>query len=91
MEERFQPSELHATAQNLKETILSKQLQLPAPISAFIEATIAHDTNGLFAALTASAVITDEGHEYRGTAAIKDSSYDKFGASLKIFIVFLRA
>jgi len=64
---------------------LSKQLQLPAPIIAFIEATNAHDTNGLFAALTASAVITDEGHEYRGMEAIKEWSDEKYiGARVRL-------
>jgi hypothetical protein len=64
---------------------LSKQLQLPAPIRAFIEATNAHDANRLFAVLTDSAVITDEGHEYRGTAAIKNWSDAKYiGARVRL-------
>lgn len=57
---------------------MSKELQLPPPIRAFIAATNARDTSGLFAALGASAVITDEGHEYRGVEAIKDWSDEKY-------------
>jgi SnoaL-like domain len=57
---------------------MSKQLQLPVPISAFIEATNAHETDELFAALSADAVITDEGHEYRGIAAIKQWSDERY-------------
>src|SRR4029434_5623909 len=50
---------------------MSKELQMPQPIAAFIKATNAHNSDELLATLTAGAVITDEGQAYRGLAAIK--------------------
>src|ERR1700752_270748 len=78
MGERFQPSDITGISQNSEGEKLSKELQLPPPILAFIAATNAHDTRGLFEALGASAVITDEGHEYRGVEAIKEWSDEKY-------------
>ena len=56
---------------------MPKELQLAQPIAAFIEATNAHKSDELLATLTAGAVITDEGQEYRGIAAIKKWSDEK--------------
>lgn len=56
---------------------MSKELQMPRPIAAFIKATSAHNSDELLTTLTAGAVITDEGQEYRGIAAIKKWSDEK--------------
>lgn len=45
---------------------MSNKLRPPQPIVAFIEATNGYNAGEFFATLTDSAVITDEGHEYRG-------------------------
>src|SRR5882762_5049952 len=57
---------------------MSKELQIPQSIAAFIEATNAHNTDEFLATLTDGAVITDEGQEYRGIAAIKAWSDEKY-------------
>ena len=44
---------------------------LPAPIAAYLQAKKDFDTDALLATLTDDAVITDEGTEYRGKAAIR--------------------
>jgi len=56
---------------------MSKELQMPRPIAAFIKGTNAHNSDELLTTLTAGAVITDEGQEYRGIAAIKKWSDEK--------------
>ena len=56
---------------------MSKELQMPQSIAAFTKATNAHNSDELLATLTAGAVITDEGQEYRGIAAIKKWSDEK--------------
>jgi len=48
--------------------------ELPPPIAALVEATNAHDTAAFLASFTDDAVLTDEGHDYRGAAAIKEWS-----------------
>lgn len=69
---------------------MSKELQIPQSIAAFIEATNAHNTDDFLAALTDSAVITDEGQEYRGIAAIKEWSAEKYiGAKVTLNVVDL--
>src|SRR5258708_725960 len=57
---------------------MSRELQIPQSIAAFIEATNAHNADEFFATLTDSAVITDEGQEYRGITAIKAWSDEKY-------------
>ena len=57
---------------------MPKELQLTQPIAAFIEATNAHKSDEFLATLTEGAVITDEGQEYRGIAAIKEWSDEKY-------------
>jgi hypothetical protein len=57
---------------------MSKELKMPQPIAAFTKATNAHNSDELLATLTAGAVITDEGQEYRGIAAIKKWSDEKY-------------
>ena len=44
---------------------------LPTPIAAYLEAKKDYDTDALLATLSDDAVITDEGTEYRGEAAIR--------------------
>ena len=67
---------------------MSKELQIPQSIAAFIEATNAHNTDEFLATLTDSAVITDEGQEYRGIAAIKAWSDEKYvGAKVTLDVV----
>lgn len=69
---------------------MSKELQLPQPIAAFIEATNAHNRDEFLATLTESAVITDEGQEYRGIGAIQEWSDEKYiGAKVKLDVVDL--
>src|SRR5258708_20996365 len=67
---------------------MSRELQIPQSIAAFIEATNAHNTDAFLATLTDSAVITDEGQEYRGIAAIKAWSDEKYvGAKVTLDVV----
>jgi ketosteroid isomerase-like protein len=67
---------------------MSKELQIPQAITAFIEATNRHDTDGLLATLTDNAIITDEGQEHRGIAAIKTWSDEKYvGAKVTLEVV----
>ena len=67
---------------------MSKGLQIPQAIAVFIEATNAHNTDEFLATLTDSAVITDEGQEYRGIAAIKTWSDEKYvGAKVTLDVV----
>jgi len=56
---------------------MPKELSIPQPIAAFIEATNKHDTNEVLVTLTERAVFIDEGTEYRGIAAIKEWSDEK--------------
>lgn len=51
---------------------------IPEPITAFIRATNYHNTDEFLAALTDTAVITDEEQDYRGIAAIKAWSDEKY-------------
>jgi hypothetical protein len=46
-------------------------MKIPKPISAFIKATNTHNPTELIATFNDRSVISDEGREYRGTAAIK--------------------
>lgn len=48
--------------------------ELPPPIAALVDATNAHDTEAFLATFAEDAVLTDEGHNYRGAAEIKDWS-----------------
>jgi len=57
---------------------MSKELQMPPSIAAFIKATNAHKSDEFLATLTESAIVTDEGQEYRGIAAIKKWSDEKY-------------
>ena len=67
---------------------MSKELQMPHAIAAFIEATNTHNTDEFLATLTDNAVITDEGQEYRGIAAIKTWSDEKYvGAKVTLDVV----
>jgi hypothetical protein len=67
---------------------MSKELQLAQPIAAFIEATNAHKSDQFLATLGDVAVITDEGQEYRGIAAIKEWSDEKYiGAKVTLAVV----
>lgn len=67
---------------------MSKNLQIQQSIAAFIEATNAHNTDEFLATLTQSAVITDEGEGYRGIAAIKKWSDEKYiGAKVTLDVV----
>ncbi len=69
---------------------MSKERQVPQAIAAFIEATNAHNTDEFLATLTDSAVITDEGQEYRGIAAIKAWSDEKYvGAKVTLDVIEL--
>ena len=69
---------------------MSKELQIPQAIAAFIDATNAHNSDEFLATLTDGAVIADEGQEYRGIAAIKKWSDEKYiGAKVTLEIVVL--
>jgi len=46
-------------------------MNLPLPIASFFHAFNAKDTDALLASLAPDALLTDEGHEYRGPVAIK--------------------
>ena len=67
---------------------MPQELQIPQPIATFIEAVNDHSTEGLLATLTDSAVITDEGQDYRGIAAIKEWSDEKcIGAKVTLKVI----
>ena len=67
---------------------MSNELQMPQAIAAFIEATNAHNSDELLATLTDNAVITDEGQEYCGIAAIKAWSDERYvGAKVTLAVV----
>jgi hypothetical protein len=69
---------------------MSKESQMPQPIAAFIKATNAHKSDEFLATLAEGAVITDEGQEYRGIAAIKKWSDEKYiGAKVTLDAVDL--
>lgn len=53
-------------------------MKIPKPIAAFIRATNNHNTDAFLATLTYTAVISDEGQDYRGIAAIKEWSDEKY-------------
>ena len=57
---------------------MSKELKMPQSIAVFIKATNAHSSEGFLAMLTENAIIKDEGQEYRGIAAIKKWSDEKY-------------
>ena len=57
---------------------MSKELQIPHSIAAFIKTSNAHNSDEFLDTLTEGAVITDEGQEYRGIAAIKKWSDEKY-------------
>lgn len=52
-------------------------MKIPKSIEDFIEATNHHNSNALLAVLSDTAVLTDEGHDYRGIAEIKKWSEEK--------------
>jgi len=67
---------------------MPQELQIRRPILAFIEAINAHNTEDFLATLTDSAVITDEGQDYRGLTAIKEWSDEKcIGARVTLKII----
>jgi SnoaL-like domain len=67
---------------------MSKKLELPQPIAAFIAATNEHNTDRFRATLTDSAVVTDEGQDYRGIIAIQEWSDEKYiGAKVTLAVV----
>jgi hypothetical protein len=67
---------------------VSKEVKIPQWIAAFIKATNAHNTHEFLSTLTDSAVIADEGQEYRGIAAIKAWSDEKYiGAKVTLDVV----
>src|SRR4051795_3220152 len=79
----FQPCEVltaepgSKTTVRSKGTIMLRVTKIPEPITAFIKAINNHNTDEFLDVLTDGAVITDEGHDYRGIAAIKEWSDEK--------------
>jgi hypothetical protein len=67
---------------------MSKKIQMPQAVDAFIAATNAHNTDQFLATLTDNAVITDEGQTYSGIAAIKTWSDEKYvGAKVTLEVI----
>ena len=67
---------------------MPQDLQIRRPIVAFIKAINDHSTEEFLATLTESAVITDEGQDYRGIAAIKEWSDEKcIGAKVTLKVI----
>ncbi len=56
---------------------MNKEAQMPKPIADFTRAINEHDAEAFLALFTGNAVVTDEGHEYRGIAAIKKWNDEK--------------
>lgn len=66
---------------------------LPQPIAAFIQATNDHNTHAVLATLTTNAVVTDEGHTYRGMDEIRewnDRSINQFNVTIDVTDVVAR-
>jgi len=62
------------------------RMNLPPAIASFFHAFNAKDTNAFLAPFTPDALVADEGHEYRGTAAIKgwfDTVNSKYKPSIE--------
>jgi hypothetical protein len=60
-------------------------MKIPKPIASFIEATNKHNLEELLAAIAETAIVNDEGHEYRGIAEIKKWSNEKvIGANVTL-------
>jgi hypothetical protein len=49
---------------------MSAFVALPQPVAAYIQAANDHDSTAFIATFTDDALVTDDGHSYRGTAAI---------------------
>jgi hypothetical protein len=62
---------------------MSRETRLPQVIAAFIEATNAHQNDEFLTTLSESAVITDEGQEYRGIGAFKEWSDEKYKGHIR--------
>lgn len=52
-------------------------MKIPKPIASFIEATNKHNSDELLALITETAIVNDEGNDYRGIAEIKKWSDEK--------------
>jgi hypothetical protein len=60
-------------------------MKIPKPIATFIEATNKHNSKEFLAVISETAIINDEGHDYRGIAEIKKWSDEKvFGAEITL-------
>src|SRR5262245_53032397 len=63
----------------------SRKMKIPKPIATFIEATNRHNSDELIAVIAETAIVNDEGHDYRGIAEIKKWSDEKvFGARVTL-------
>jgi hypothetical protein len=56
---------------------MNKELQISKPIADFVEAIKEHDADAFLALFADNAVITDEGNEYQGIAAIREWNDEK--------------
>jgi hypothetical protein len=62
---------------------MNNELHLPPPIADFVKAVNEHESEDFLAVFAENAVITDEGHQYQGIAAIKDWDDEKnIGANI---------
>jgi hypothetical protein len=52
-------------------------MKIPKPIATFIEATNKHNSDEFLAVIADTAIINDEGHDYRGVEEIKKWSNEK--------------
>jgi hypothetical protein len=60
-------------------------MKIPKPIATLIEATNKHNSKEFLAVISETAIINDEGHDYRGIAEIKKWSDEKvFGAKVRL-------
>lgn len=66
---------------------MKTNLLIPEPINSAVKAANDHDTIGFLSSFEETAVLTDEGQEYHGIAAIKKWSDEKlFGDNVTIDI-----
>ena len=64
---------------------MSKKPELPGTIAAFVKAVNEHNTDDFLAVFADTAVIFDEGHEYRGITAIREWNAEKnIGAKITL-------
>jgi predicted enzyme related to lactoylglutathione lyase len=68
--------------------VLKKELQLPKPVAAYVQAINARDADALPSSFAQDAVVTDVGREFRGLPAIKEwADHEIFAVDVTLAVV----